>query len=607
MPTFDPERLAQLDFFQHIEKRVLHQLASRLQRLTLKEGETLFRQGDLSNEMYVLLSGQLYAFFEHEGHLKYFGKISQGETVGEMGFLGGQPRSLTIQSITNSEVLALDKPAFEMILRSTPESARFMMAGMIQRSRQALKILQKGWARESQLVVLAPANPSVNMESTIRLLKDRHNTDILLIGVSLLTRLYQEGGDSTIISRLIEAQSQYKLIICPVETLQSMPEQLILRWADMLCILAEGTASPAYETSLLEILKNNKLRNIRELPIRKTLLLKWPPHVTIRNTRAWLQNLFETHYHLQHEKKDADRLLRFWSGKATGLVLSGGASRGWAHLGVLQAIQEKEIIIDSIAGTSIGAIAAACFLVKQGNLTDTIDLMKQINLAFLQDISFSSIILPVISFYSGSHVIRALQTHFAKLHIEDLSIPFFSMGTLVPANCEIRFESGKLWKAVRGSAALPGFFPPLLHKGKLIYDGGLTNNLPVDHMRKKLGPEATIIASHITVATHNETAYYFPDIWTFWKTLLYRTGFLKKYKVPPFLATFIEALLAGSYEKSIQNAKQASYCVNLTFSNQKLISFKPVETTFIHHGYEKALAALSRPAACPKDDDNTTF
>lgn len=173
--------------------------------------------------------------------------------------------------------------------------------------------------------------------------------------------------------------------------------------------------------------------------------------------------------------------------KAIGLALSGGAARGFAHLGVIKALVEAGIQIDMVAGTSAGSIAAAA--VASGMSVDEM-------LAMSAGIRWGDVGRPSLSamgLLSNVPLGRFLSKHLPAKNFEDLKIPCAVVACDPMTGDEIVLkDSGDLIFAVRASCAVPGIFvPPRCEDGRLLVDGGATKPLPCDTVRE-LGADVVI-------------------------------------------------------------------------------------------------------------------
>lgn len=169
--------------------------------------------------------------------------------------------------------------------------------------------------------------------------------------------------------------------------------------------------------------------------------------------------------------------LAFWK-KTVGLALGGGAALGGAHIGVLKAIEEKNIKIDFIAGTSIGALVGALFAAGK-NSEEIKAVAKKLDWSDISKIVFSKFGL-LSNKKIGDLVIREL----GDINIEDLKIPFAVVSADIGTGEEVILTSGNLANAVMASSAIPGVFAPVTIDGRMLVDGGIVENVPVNPLYK---------------------------------------------------------------------------------------------------------------------------
>lgn len=156
------------------------------------------------------------------------------------------------------------------------------------------------------------------------------------------------------------------------------------------------------------------------------------------------------------------------------LALGGGAARGWAHIGVLRALDEAGIEVGMIAGTSIGALVGGCYLA--GKLDELESFARSITmrrLAGLLDLTIGG-----SGLLGGMRLTKRMQEHLEGLSIEDLDRPFVAVATELHTGHEVWISSGSLITALRASYALPGIFEPVTCNNRTLVDGALVNPVP---------------------------------------------------------------------------------------------------------------------------------
>jgi NTE family protein len=180
-----------------------------------------------------------------------------------------------------------------------------------------------------------------------------------------------------------------------------------------------------------------------------------------------------------------------------GLALGGGAARGFAHIGVIKALEAQGIVPDIVVGTSAGSVVGSMYAYGYNGFTLQKMAME------MDEASISDWALPFFSKSPGVLKGEALQAYVNKtVHnqpIEKLKIPFGAVATDLKTGQPILFRFGNTGMAVRASSAVPSVFQPVTIKGRTYVDGGLVAPVPV-RFAKEMGAEF-IIAVNISSAT----------------------------------------------------------------------------------------------------------
>ena len=207
-------------------------------------------------------------------------------------------------------------------------------------------------------------------------------------------------------------------------------------------------------------------------------------------------------------------------GGRIGLVLGGGGARGGAHLGVLEVLEDLRIPIDCIAGTSMGALVGGAYAAGVGpkevqalvaeadwiGMFDDTAGRQSVNLRRkeLEDRFYSGLELGVsrdgIRFREGAlageklklFFNRLVRTEYGERTIEQLQLPLAIIATDIGAGARVVIRSGNLTSAMRASMSVPGLMAPVQREGLKLVDGGLTDNLPVEEVRRLCNPEIVI-------------------------------------------------------------------------------------------------------------------
>lgn len=169
-----------------------------------------------------------------------------------------------------------------------------------------------------------------------------------------------------------------------------------------------------------------------------------------------------------------------------GLALGSGSARGWAHIGVIRALEKAGVRPDIVCGTSIGALVGAAYATGELDRLERWVLQLGIgDMVGLFDVSLGSGVL------KGDRLTEFFRRNFADRAIDELEIPFAAVATALHTGAEVWLRHGSTMDAVRASIALPGLFAPVRWEGALLVDGGLVNPVPVS-LARAMGADIVI-------------------------------------------------------------------------------------------------------------------
>lgn len=173
------------------------------------------------------------------------------------------------------------------------------------------------------------------------------------------------------------------------------------------------------------------------------------------------------------------------------LVLSGGGARGIAHIGVIEELEKQDYEIVSLTGTSMGALVGGIYalgkLEEFKNWILTLDKMKVLKLI---DFTFTS-----QGLIKGDKVFKTLKEFIPDEKIENLKIFYTAVAVDLLNKKEVVFTKGSVYQAIRASIAIPSVFTPVNYENTLLVDGGVLNNIPINHAKRL--PEDLLIAVNV--------------------------------------------------------------------------------------------------------------
>jgi len=448
--------------------------------VTVPGGDWLFHAGESGDALFLIERGRLQVFAENEREAggadptgpKFLGELGPGEIVGEVSLLTGGARSAGVRAIRDTKLLRMDRSAFDRLAATHPALAIEMAAQIARRLRDRTSGRADRVRGPENIVVLplcdAPLARRFADELTTAL---GGNGSVLHLDADS-----RAGSDDASISEWIDAESdRHDYLVLEADATMSRWSQICLRHADVVLCVADASAPPTSgEFSEATRRGAGAARRVLVLVHRSD---------TVSNGSPWRAAIDPDalhHVRLGMSERDIARLARILTGRAIGLVLGGGAARGFAHVGVYRALVEAGIPIDWVGGTSIGSVFAA--MIALDWTPDQTEALART--AFVERNPLGDYTLPLVALLRGRRVQQLVLEHFGG-EIEDLPIPYYCVSSHLELGEVQIHERGPLWRAIRASVALPGVLPPAIVDGELSIDGGILNNLPVDVMRTR--------------------------------------------------------------------------------------------------------------------------
>ncbi|HVU21078.1 MAG TPA: patatin-like phospholipase family protein [Rhizomicrobium sp.] len=475
-------RLRNFPLLQDIGDPALRRMLSEANWFGLPGGMELKRDGENAQALFLVVTGSLGIFVEDEHEKRRLvAHIPAGETVGEMSLISGDHgHSAQIVALRDTELLRVSPEGFDTLISRHPRVMLNLMRVLVKRL-QATTRNPNDMARPKTFAVI-PLQENLEHEP---------------IAQRIAAALTEMGSRAAVLDVSAADQSaewftrfeaEHDIVFYRGDNPDTAWTHICQRQADRILLLAASDrplpkrpidigVDKEHTSGLPELLLLHPSSSLRSVP----------EHFALRS------GLFESHHHVRRgNAADIARLARFISGRAVGLVLAGGGARGFAHIGIMKALQEAGVPFDHLGGTSMGAIIAAGVAAEW----DLKELSERVRAAFVDANPLSDYTFPLIALVRGKRVSTLLQENFGDVRIEELPKPFFCVSSDLTTGRIHEHRSGYLWRALRASVALPGILPPVTHNGHLLVDGGVMNNLPVDVMRQReSGP---IIASDVT-------------------------------------------------------------------------------------------------------------
>ena len=464
------------------DEGLVQQVVDRVGWRRLEAGDVLFEQGDLPDAAYFVVGGRVSVHVVDDGEERLVAELGRGEVVGELGLLDRAPRSATVRAVRDTTLASFSAATFEELVATSPAMMLNVTRRILTRMRSPS---QRKFDRASSLTVAvtAPCDADAfvaEMAAEIaRFGSNKHLTSDRVDRVLNRTAISQAATDNVGVPRLAEFMHEADVgndhVVLQTDREMTAWTRRALRQADRVVLVCSANPDAAERALISEVFAtiDDAGHGARMLAVLHPASADRP-----RRTSALLDlsGAADVVHVRLGSSSDIARLARLASGHGYGLVLSGGGARGFAHLGVLQALEEHGVPVDQVAGCSMGSvIAAAIALDVRGE-----ELLARVEQQFHKLLDYT---LPVVSIVKGQRITGNIEDTLGGWDIEDLWLPYYCVSTnLTKSRLEVH-RRGSTAVAVRASVAIPGVLPPVPYEGDLLVDGGVLNNMPFEIMR----------------------------------------------------------------------------------------------------------------------------
>jgi len=504
-------------------------------------GEWLIREGDDAEDLYVVLRGRLRAVAGADG--RTLRVLGPGAAIGELALLTGSARSASVQAVRDSTLLQLGRGRFvELMERDSGFAAAVAreLAAQLQASgglaappsRPALLTLRRVDAGVPLAAVASSLAHALSTYGPVEIL----------------------GADAAGTSAVEQAEQENAHVLLVDETGAGVWSDLCARQADRTLLVATADSPLPAEPS----------------PDADLVVLGPSSGAALRTLLDAVQP--RAHHRLattEPSDPGAGRLARRLVGRALGVVLSGGGARGFAHIGALAELEADGIEIDRYGGCSMGSFIAAMAAAgwSPGDIRDRCDE------ELVRRSPFNDYTLPRVALIRSRKAARMFDRLFGEMTIEELAKPLFTVSADLLSSRLVIHRRGSVTEAVGASMSIPGLVPPLSRSGRLLVDGGVLNNLPIDAMADSgEGPIVAVdVVRRLEVSAEDEPP------------------------LPSIMETLSRATVLGSVERAERNRELALLVITPEAQDIPLRDFRALDRA-VEAGRAAARAALDAGA-----------
>jgi NTE family protein len=593
------------NFLGDIEPAALALLHERLTWVEIAGGQPLMEQGAPGDSMYLSISGRLRTYVRDEdGVPRVVRELGRGQVIGEMSLYTDEPRSATVVAIRDSVLVRLDKAHFAELLASGSQVSLAL-------TRQIIHRLQTQRDRNPVPLPVTITLLAVSEGVALRGFADKLAAQlaskgrVIVIDSAALDSALAVPGEANgssadadlnrrVSMYLDRVEADHEFVLLLGDAAPGEWTRRCCRHGDELLLLADATQPPTLHPIETDWLAHRPAH----AEAAEVLVLLHPTDTrSPRGTRDWLARRPVTeHVHIRPElDRDMARLARIESRSAVGLVLAGGGARGFAHLGVFRALQERGIEVDFVGGTSIGAVMAALVASDQP-LPRVMEISRR---AFQVNPTGDFNWLPFLSIISGRRLARVVAQALTELlgfsaDIEDLWKNYYCIATNYSQAHEQTLTRGSLPRALRASTAIPGALPPVVMDGDLLCDGGTFNNFPVDVMRKVRGVGTVVGVDLNFKKARRMEIDELPGSWALLRDRL-RPRKQRRYHLPSMVSYLLNVTILYSASRQRHAQLQTDLYFNPPLDRVGLLEWKRFDD-IVQQGYAHAVEVLDRRA-----------
>ena len=455
---------------------LLEDLADQMNEVRARAGDWIMHKGDPADAMFIIRSGRVEVVDEGPPEA-LIGVLRRGDVLGELALLREGVRSGSVRALRDTELLELGRREFEQLIVDAPSFALGLtrvMGARLAASRPAVLV-----AAPPRTIAVIGLHRSPLLDEVV----DELGRSFAVHGTVARLR----GGDLATIEQA-ERDVDRTLLVGDLAAQDSWTD-LCLTEADLVVVVSDGTA----DRSLTGRETADRSLTGRETALRGCELIVFGRRVHPSVLAALVPREVQVVGDSARRPLALAATARRLAGRSPGVVMSGGGARAFAHLGVLDELRAAGIKFDRVGGVSLGALVAG-FVAMDVDPDTVYEIFQR---GFVDTNPTNDYAIPAFALVRGGKTRRLLRQGFFDRRIEELPLRFFCLSCDLIAREAVVHRTGPIADAVYSSLAIPGVFPPVATlDGRLLVDGGVLDNLPVETMAR--AGEGPVLALDVT-------------------------------------------------------------------------------------------------------------
>jgi EmrB/QacA subfamily drug resistance transporter len=463
-PPDGPVAVESLPLFRRLPDDVRTALHAAAVDRHVEAGHWLMREGDEAGSLFIVRTGRLEVISGDE----VVRELGAGAVVGELALLTGGTRSASIRARRDSTVAEVSHADFLDAMGRDPSAYAALAAVLAEQLRDARPPAQPIGVRPRVVAVLGlhPGAPAAAVA-------DELAGALAPVRAAVLPHATREAVE--------QAERDLERVVVTAAVEDEETWTFALRQADHVVLVARSAVGPG---------------GVR-VPDRAAddlvLVGSTPAHEAMADWCADLAPAQVTVVADNAVRGGLRSLAARIAGRAVGVVMAGGGARALAHIGVLQELEAAGLVVDRVSGCSMGSVVAGLYATG----LDAAGVADVCYSEFVRRAPFSDYTVPTVSLARGHRARAAIERHLGGWTIEGLSRQFRAVSVDLLGRERVVHDSGPLSKAVMASLSLPVLFPPTRTEDRLLVDGGVLDNLPVDTLTAR--DEGPVLAVNITM------------------------------------------------------------------------------------------------------------
>ncbi len=477
-PQTVAEFLVNAPVFAALSESMREEVASLANSVSVERGQWLFRKGDAGDGIYVVRVGHLEVL-GGEREQQRINSLTRGAVIGELAILTDSPRSASVRALRDSELLKIERDDFEALLRDEPALA-LGLTRVLSAQLQSSRVDPPPRRPRPVTIALFALDDD---EGAVELADELSRAMCAWASVAVLLAPEQSDREARadalarfapLVERC-ELEHDHVILVSSGQRQASIWDEFCIAHADRVVTVVDAgrpaSASASDEERIDERIDLVKGADLAALDVR-------PGSGEVSNWIAKLEPGAIYAIDADDRRTAVARMARRLGGRALGLVLSGGGARAFAHLGALEVLLDAGVQPDRVAGVSMGAFIGG--LLACGHDSAAIDACCFEE--WVRRNPINDYTLPRTSLIKGRKAEAMLERAFGELRVEELARSFYCASANLRGSRLVIERTGPMVEAIGASISLPLIAPPIVRDGRLLIDGSLLDNLPLEPM-----------------------------------------------------------------------------------------------------------------------------